>query len=220
KLSIVGLPDEGGVGEKVACLCVPEYKDPHDKDGPLRSRDEVRKELEEHFREVSAGMPFYRRVKVLRLWDGELPKTSTRKVKRKLVVEELKRQERIATSSEKVRQQTVATSGGVADWLYPLIAEVSQRPGGAVKPDAQLAGDLGFDSLMLTELSVALENAGVPLPAVSDLTQIQTVDDLRKLVAQSGRRAPEAKRAPVSEPPTESERDHGDEIPVPEALSD
>src|SRR5947208_8001272 len=74
---------------------------------------------------------------------------------------------------------------------------------------------------MLTELSVALENAGVPLPAVSDLTQVQTVEDLRKLVAQSGRRAPaEAKRAPVSEPPTESERDHGDEIPVPGPLAD
>ncbi|HVE81198.1 MAG TPA: lysophospholipid acyltransferase family protein, partial [Myxococcales bacterium] len=48
----------------------------------------------------------------------------------------------------------------------------------------------------------------------------QTVDDLRKLVAQSGRRAPEVKRVPVSEPPTESERDHGDEIPVPEPLAD
>ena len=52
---------------------------------------EVRKELEKHFRDVSADMPFYRRVKVLRFWDAELPRTSTRKVKRKLVVEELKR---------------------------------------------------------------------------------------------------------------------------------
>ena len=221
ELSIVGLPDEGGVGEKVACLCVPEYKDPKDKDGPARPREEVRQEIEEHFREVSAGMPFYRRVKVLRLWDGDLPKTSTRKVKRKLVVEELKRQERIATSSEKVRQQAAATTGGVADWLYPLIAEVSQRPVSAVKPEAQLTGELGFDSLMLTELSAALENAGVPLPAVDNLSQIHTVDDLRKLVAQSGRRAAaEPKRVPVSEPPTESERDHGDEIPVPEPLAD
>ena len=33
------------------------------------------RELEEHFRKVSAELPFYRRVKVLRFWDGELPKT-------------------------------------------------------------------------------------------------------------------------------------------------
>jgi long-chain acyl-CoA synthetase len=36
---------------------------------------------------------------------------------------------------------------------------------------------------------VALEQAGVPLAAVNDLTSIQTVEDLRKLVQQSGRRA-------------------------------
>ncbi len=82
ELSIVGLPDDAG-GEKVACLCVPDYLD--------RPRDDVRRELEEHFRNVSQDMPFYRRVKILRLWDGELPRTSTRKVKRKLVVDELKR---------------------------------------------------------------------------------------------------------------------------------
>jgi len=222
ELSIVGLPDEGGVGEKVACLCVPDYKDPDGKDGALRPRDEVRKEIEEHFREVSAGMPFYRRVKVLRLWDGELARTSTRKVKRKLVVDELKRLERASTSGERVRQAAAAaTQGGVADWLYPLIAEVSQRSAALVKPETQLQGELGFDSLMLTELSVALEQAGVPLPAVNDLSQIHTVDDLRKLVAQSGRRATvEAKKPPVSEPPTERERDHGDEIPVPAPLAD
>ena len=73
ELSVVGLPDDSG-GEKVACLCVPDYKD--------RPPDEVRRELEEHFRLISADQPFYRRIKVLRMWDGELPRTSTRKVKR------------------------------------------------------------------------------------------------------------------------------------------
>ena len=46
ELSIVGLPDDGG-GEKVACLCVPDYKE--------RPREEVRRELEEHFRNVERG---------------------------------------------------------------------------------------------------------------------------------------------------------------------
>ncbi|HYX91284.1 MAG TPA: AMP-binding protein, partial [Myxococcaceae bacterium] len=82
ELSVVGLPDEAG-GEKVACLCVPDYKG--------RPRDEVRREIEEHFRSISADLPFHRRVKVLRLWDGELPRTATRKVKRKLVIDELQR---------------------------------------------------------------------------------------------------------------------------------
>src|SRR6185436_2496948 len=50
ELSIVGLPDEGGVGEKVACLCVPEYKVSGEEEP--RPREEVRRELEEHFRKI------------------------------------------------------------------------------------------------------------------------------------------------------------------------
>ncbi|MFZ5470874.1 MAG: AMP-binding protein, partial [Myxococcota bacterium] len=223
ELSIVGLPDEappggpdvvgaarrsGSRGERVACLCVPDYKD--------RPREEVRRELEEHFKKVSAEMPFYRRVKVLRLWDGELPRTSTRKVKRKLVVEELRRLERVASSGEKAKA-AVAGSGGVADWLYPLIAEVVQRPVAEVRADAKLAGDLGFDSLMLTELSVALEQAGVPVTAVEDLTQVQTVEDLRKLVASSGRRPlGEVKAKEISR---EAKAAEEVELPVPEVVA-
>ncbi|HEX5754315.1 MAG TPA: AMP-binding protein [Archangium sp.] len=206
ELSIVGLPDEAG-GEKVACLCVPDYKD--------RPREEVRRELEEHFRKTGQEMPFYRRVKVLRFWDGELPRTSSRKVKRKVVVEELKRLEKLASSGEKAREK-VQSTGGVSDWLYPLIAEVVNKPLSEIRPESRLSVDLGLDSLMLTELSVALEQAGVPLPAVNDLTHVQTVEDLRKLVVASGRRpAMETRAKDISR---ETEKAEEVEIPVPEPL--
>ncbi|HXX31014.1 MAG TPA: AMP-binding protein, partial [Myxococcaceae bacterium] len=178
ELSIVGLPDEAG-GERVACLCVPDFQD--------RRREEVRAELEEHFRRVSADLPFHRRVKVLRFWEGELPRTSTRKVKRPEVVAELQRLERLASSGEKVR----AAHGG-AGWLEALVAEVVGRPASEISPTSRLVADLGFDSLLLTELSVALETAGVPLGEVNDLSGLVTVDDLRRLVAGTGRRLPEA----------------------------
>ena len=69
-------------GEKVACLCVPDYKD--------RPRDEVRRELEEHFRDVSAEhalLPAGQGAALLGRRAARAPRT--RKVKRKLVVEEL-----------------------------------------------------------------------------------------------------------------------------------
>jgi long-chain acyl-CoA synthetase len=207
ELSIVGLPDDAG-GEKVACLCVPDYGE--------GAREAVHKELEEHFRKVSSELPFYRRVKVLRLWDGELPKTSTRKVKRKRVLEELERLERLANSGERARAAaTQISAGGVSEWLYPLIAEVLQRPVSEVKPEARLTGDLGFDSLMLTELAVALEQAGVTIPAANDLTQIETVEDLRKLVASTAPRLRTARPEPRAEPEEKTEK----EIPVPEAVA-
>jgi long-chain acyl-CoA synthetase len=206
ELSIVGLPDDAG-GEKIACLCVPDYKD--------RPRDEVRRELEEHFRAVSADQPFYRRVKVLKLWDGELVRTSTRKVKRPSVVDELRRLERIEKSAEKGRKDG---AGDSADWLTQVIADVIQRPAADVKPEASLQGDLGFDSLMLTELGSALETAGVPVSALGDLTKIASVEDLRRLVQQSGRRpASDVKARALA--PDGAERATDLELPLPEPVA-
>lgn len=206
ELSVVGLPDESG-GEKVACLCVPDYKE--------RPREEVRRELEEHFKAVSADQPFYRRVKVLRLWDGELVRTSTRKVKRSTVVEELKRLERIEKSAEKGKKDGAAEN---TDWLKQVIADVIQRPVAEVKPEASLQGELGFDSLMLTELGSALETAGVPVSALGDLTKIATVEDLRRLVQQSGRKPAHEVKAKAL--PVDGEKKTADlELPLPEVVA-
>ena len=79
ELSILGLPD--GIGEKVSCLVVPD-----DEYDIALSRDELKRRVEEHFREVSASLPYYKRVKVLQLTDIDLPRTATRKVKRSEVV--------------------------------------------------------------------------------------------------------------------------------------
>src|SRR6185312_15171465 len=80
ELSIVGLPD--GIGEKVACIVVPD-----DEYDISLSRAELHRLVEEHFRQVSAALPYYKRVKVLHFTDIELPRTATRKVKRREVVE-------------------------------------------------------------------------------------------------------------------------------------
>ncbi len=209
ELCVVGLPDDRG-GETVACLCVPEYG--------ARSREEVRRELEEHFQKQSAQMPFYRRVKVLRLWDGELPRTSTRKVKRSLVVEELKRLERLAASSQRARLASVTSArGGIDQWLYPLLADVSQRPIAQIRPEARLAADLGLDSLSLTELGAALEQAGVPVGSAADFSQLSTVDDLHKVVASLGR-SMDARRA-ESTAKSKVTDEESSEIRVPEFLT-
>ena len=63
------LPDGKG-HERVACLCV------------LADRQD-RAKAEEHFAKISAELPFWKRIKILHFWDGDLPKTATRKVKRR-----------------------------------------------------------------------------------------------------------------------------------------
>jgi len=71
ELSVIGLPD--GIGEKVACIVVPMKSN----DIAL-SRAEVRQKIEEHFREVSATLPYYNS-QAASVTDEELPRTATRK---------------------------------------------------------------------------------------------------------------------------------------------
>lgn len=206
ELSVVGLPDEHG-GEKVACLCVPDYKD--------RPREEVKKELEEHFRRVASDEPFFRRIKVLRFWDSELPRTSTRKVKRPVVVKEFVRLEKLVHNAEKAKAGAADES---TDWLVQVIADVIQKPAADIRNDSRLQVDLGLDSLMLTELGTALENAGVPTSAITDLTKIQTVDDLRKVVLSAGRKPRGVKELVVKEAES-SKKSDALELELPEVVA-
>lgn len=172
ELSIVGLPAEGG-GERVACLVVPrnEGRDP----------EEVRKEIEAHFREVSLRLPVWKRVKVLHFTDASLPRTATQKVRRNEIVRSLERLEREGRGTRRGQ-----ASGGEA-WLYDLVARVCEQPLERIVPEAKLEQDLGFDSLTFTELGAALEQAGVHLPSPEELLSLETVGDVSRFVARQRR---------------------------------
>ncbi len=164
ELSIVGLPDGNG-HERVACLCVPQKR-------------EDRATIEEHFSKISAGLPFWKRVKILHFWEGDLPKTATRKVKRPLVVAELERLEKATAAATQLATQPAGSDA----WLYDLLADLAQKPRGTVTAQTRIAADLGFDSLLVAELTVALEKGGVKAPAESEYASITTAGDLARVI--------------------------------------
>jgi long-chain acyl-CoA synthetase len=169
ELSIVGLPHGKG-HERVACLCVPQ-----------ESRDaDARERIEKHFADVSADLPMWKRVKILHFWESDLPRTETRKVKRPLVVAELQRLER-ATAAAMTSVQPAGTDG----WLFDLLAELAQKPRGTVTAKTRLAADLGFDSLLIAELTAALDKAGVRAPPESEFAAIVTAGDLSRALRES-----------------------------------
>ncbi|MCA1577203.1 MAG: AMP-binding protein [Acidobacteria bacterium] len=172
ELSIVGLPD--GIGEKVACLVVPD-----DEYDIALSRAELHRLVEEHFREVSASLPYFKRVKVLHFTDIELPRTATRKVKRREVVQIMESLE----ERQKSGRQTLAQDTADADslWLMGIVATVANRPRSEVSIGTRLA-DLGFDSLMFVELATAIENAGGSISAPERFNEIQDVRELLSVV--------------------------------------
>jgi long-chain acyl-CoA synthetase len=201
ELSVVGLPD--GLGEKVACMVVPEYE--HD---PALSREEVRKRIDEHFRDVSSTLPFYKRVKVHHFWDNDLPRTATRKVKRNEVLDTIEVLERSAKATSRVASRD--EKDGDATWLINIVAAVSSRPRAEIKLDSRLS-DLGFDSLMYVELATAIENAGGALKSPNTLTEVY---DLRELATVVTRHTPAARKT-ASEKRAEEEGAGEDEIHVP-----
>lgn len=206
ELSIVGLPAGDGA-ETVACMVVPSY----DHDGMTRA--EVRAQVREHFRAVSARLPMYKRVKVLHLWDHELPKTATRKVKRREVVKELQRLEKAVGKAGDAPAKPAAA--GSQAWVLDVIAEVAQRPRAQVTSATRL-DELGFDSLMYTEFGVALEAAGLELPDLSEVNDLETVADVEKFVAARPRKASTKKRSRVV---ADDEAADAEEIYVPEPVA-
>jgi long-chain acyl-CoA synthetase len=188
EIGVVGLPD--GIGEKVAALVFPDY----DHDIGLR-REEVQRRVENHFREVSSSLPFYKRVKSLYFAEEELPRTATRKVKRREVVkliqslEESKR----AGITEKTAPREQHHD---ADWLLGLVAHVAARPRAQVTLDSRLA-ELGFDSLMFVELASAIEQAGGALVSPDTLNEVVDVRELYSVVKRretaANKRAAEAR---------------------------
>ena len=169
ELSVVGLADEDG-GEKIASLVVPDYE----YDIAL-TRTETNKKVEEHFREISAGLPFFKRVKSLHLTPFELPRTATRKVKRPEVVEFLQNLEERA--KKKTKQIAEIKGDDTALWIRKIVASVSNRPLSDVAMADKLA-DLGFDSLMFVELQAAVEDAGGRVASPDTLNEVQTVREL------------------------------------------
>lgn len=181
EISVVGLPS-AGTGETVAALVVPDYEVDESK-----AREEIREAVRAHMSEISKKLPIYKRVKVYHLWDHDLPKTSTRKVKRREIVDELVKLELSASRATNAREQNRAAENDTGDtrWVRDVVAQVSQRNVSEVNPGSRME-DLGFDSLMLTELTVALEAAGLRLPDASVLGELQTVGDLETLAARQG----------------------------------
>ncbi|HEY0709096.1 MAG TPA: AMP-binding protein [Polyangia bacterium] len=200
ELSVVGLPE--GSSEQVAAAVVPDLK--HDE---ALSAAQVNARIEEHFTKISAELPFWKRVKTMMIWEGDLPKTAKRSVKRPEVVAGLL----------KKRGASPEAISGAADkgagWFLDIVAMVAGRPRTAVAWKSRVA-ELGFDSLMFNELAEALDRAGVSLPEHLDFTGAVDVAELHQMVVKGGGRGV-GKRHREGDTATKIER----EIAVPDVVA-
>lgn len=202
ELAMVGLPE--GAGERVACLVLPDYE----KNEGL-GREELRHKIEEHFHQVAKRLPLFKRVKTLQFTDDELPRTATKKVKRREVVEILKR----------LRREAEATPGDGAEevdsnWLLDVVATIAEKPRSAIYADTRF-DELGFDSLMYTELGTAIESAGGEPPNPDILKNLA---DVRELADYLKRKPPAPARRDAARTREPKEKDE-ESITIPPVVA-
>jgi long-chain acyl-CoA synthetase len=207
ELSVVGLP-EGGA-EQVACAVVPNLE--HE---PALSRTEVVTKIEEHFRSVSSGLPFWKRVKTLEAWETDLPKTAKRSIKRREIVAEMQRRKRGDGEAVAAGQR----EGGGAGWFLDIVATATGKPRSEIQLHTRV-NTLGFDSLAYNELAEGVEAAGVPVSEQVDFTTAQDVAGLLALVTRGhSHEAARAGRRRGNRPVDDLFRDD-DDIRVPDVVS-
>jgi long-chain acyl-CoA synthetase len=177
ELCILGIPDGRG-GERVACAAVAD----RDSDNPPAvQRAKAKRELDE----ALSKLPSAQKPALVMIFDKDLPRTATRKVRRGEVRAEIERRER---SQELARP--AGPIDGAASIVRSTIATIARRSPAKISANQALRGDLGFDSLMLLELLVAIETElGRSLDA-ERVSSAQTVADVEAFVreAQNARR--------------------------------
>ncbi|PRP93593.1 AMP-binding protein [Enhygromyxa salina] len=213
ELSIVGIPDRDKDGaERVAVLAVPDYANRGlDQDNDQKvDRADRRREAEFELRKDIAALPRHMRPTVIHFTDVELPRTATRKVTRKRVQEIL---ETLREASEAVAAaKASATNGDRVGFVRSAIASIAKKKPEDLLDSHDLQNDLGFDSLMVVELTSTLEAASPRLSSV-DLSALRTVAQLEDAArAAEGRKIEPSKTRKI-------ERDDED-LYVPEFIRD
>ncbi len=221
ELCIVGVPDDSGQEgqEKLHAVVVPDFD-------ALRSDQIVNAaEMIRYFWEnASQKLPAYKRVKSFEIRHDPLPRTTTRKVKRYQVMQEMGKEGDSRTPTPRFNQASQPRSE-LEERIFELIRQARTVP--LVHREMNLELDVGFDSLQRVEFLSSLQDAlGIEL-SDDESTEIFTVQDLVEAVEKrlSGQIVAEASqgrswREILEQPLQEEDQARRQEFLTPRPLSE
>lgn len=139
-----------------------------------------RKDAEAAVDRANSRLADFQRVRRWMVWpEPDLPRTSTGKVRRKMVAEWVANRSSDATGSSGANP--ASTSAAKGDWLYTLVSEIAgKQPSGG--DDLRLSEDFHLDSLGRVQLAAALEERMVDAPKEGAVDAAVTLGDLRRTV--------------------------------------
>ncbi|MGH9803779.1 MAG: 1-acyl-sn-glycerol-3-phosphate acyltransferase, partial [Candidatus Acidiferrales bacterium] len=186
-ICVVGVSPPGErAAERLHAVVVPDFE-------LLRQRKivNVREMIRFEIEGLSIHLPSYKRVLGFEIWTDDLPRTTTRKLKRF----EIERSVRAGAGAPAAAAETELSPADAAWASEPdvasalaLIAEAARRQP-PLQPEANLDLDLGLDSMQRVELITRLEQSfGLALPE-SAATEVYTVRELVEAFRAGGRGA-------------------------------
>jgi long-chain acyl-CoA synthetase len=198
EICVLGLEDASGA-ERLHAVVVPDF-DVLKRRKVVNVREVVRFELEG----LSAELPSTKRINSYEIWQENLPRTTTRKIKR-FEVQHSVEAAQAKGSAETEFDSERALSAEELSWLdepgvqksLAVIRNMSTARRGGIRPDANLELDLGFDSMQRIELVMALEQELGASVEQTRLAEVYTVRQLVDLVREST--SAEAARADVDQ---------------------
>ncbi len=137
---------------------------------------------------ISHGLPSVKRILSYDIWQEELPRTTTKKIKRFEVEKRVKEQQaRGGGDDEETKPPAKELSAADGAWLeqadvervLPIIREAAKGNADAIAPDTSLELDLGLDSMQRIELLVSIEEE---LGGKVDESQLGDIYTVRQLV--------------------------------------
>jgi long-chain acyl-CoA synthetase len=152
---------------------------------------------------ANAKLPEFQRVLHWVRWpEPDLPRTSTGKVKRKPVAAWLTRIQSASSITGNGSAHAAASPfGPSADWLLVLIAQITSEAIPGVGDELRLAEDFHLDSLGRVQLAGAIEERLGIVQGNGLLEEVQTLGELRRLVAGGGLDNPPSDgESPILEP--------------------
>jgi long-chain acyl-CoA synthetase len=165
--------------EEVYAVVVPNL-DMFDKE-KRTDKDFIRKQINSELLRLRGNLAEYKRIMDFEVWYDELPKTSTRKVKRKVLLELISKKE-AGEGAEK--KEFIEAAEIIEDdftlKLKQIISDLVKVSPEKVKINSNLYNDLAVDSLMKVELLVAIhKELNIDIPDRLSY-EINTFSDLVK----------------------------------------
>ena len=199
ELAVIGLEAKPGeTGDRLHAVIVPNFDVLRQKK-IVNAREVIRYDIESLSQQIAST----KRIGSYEIWQEDLPRTTTRKIKRFEVEKRVKENETSKLSEDSELPAERPLSEQETAWLdqptvqdaLRVIREAARTPPTTLRPAHNLELDLGFDSMQRVELLSQLEEQLGGDVDESQLAGIYTVRDLVDAVLQS---AANGARTPAS----------------------